>query len=169
LRQTLRLSGSHWLPPQAAYESQRRTASAVLHRIRWNVVCRFSVAFDFERLAPLGWNLSLHDAGRWQSLAISECGDAQVPFNARELRRLSHGEANDEGIGLAVLWPFRLGHPPLFIPWSEMNMSQVNWLYLFPLVRFDFEQEPSVALFIEPKLARKIQEAIGQSWFQKIG
>jgi hypothetical protein len=77
--------------------------------------------------------------------------------------------ANDEGIGLSVLWPFRLGHPPLFIPWSEMNLSQVNWLYLFPLVRCDFVQEPSVALFIEPKLARRIQEAIGRCWFQEIG
>ncbi len=76
---------------------------------------------------------------------------------------------NEEGIGFSVLWPFRVGHPPLYIPWSDVNTSQVKFLYLFPLIRFDFVQEPSVALFIDCNLARRIQAAIDQSWFQEIG
>jgi hypothetical protein len=26
-----------------------------------------------------------------------------------------------EGIYLSVMWPFSLGHPPLFIPWGELH------------------------------------------------
>jgi hypothetical protein len=29
--------------------------------------------------------------------------------------------SSPDGIYLSVMWPFRLGHPPLFIPWTEIH------------------------------------------------
>ena len=28
---------------------------------------------------------------------------------------------NEHGLAIAVVWPLRFGHPPLFIPWSEFH------------------------------------------------
>jgi hypothetical protein len=72
---------------------------------------------------------------------------------------------NEDGLRLSVFSMFRLGHPPIFIPWSEITATQVKRFFIFPLVRFDFVRVPSVAMFINPQLARKIQIALGYSWF----
>lgn len=73
---------------------------------------------------------------------------------------------NDEGIGLSVLFPFRLGHPPLFIPWSEVLVAQVRRFFLFNRVRLTFPEEASVRIDMNTKLAERIQKAIGHSWFE---
>jgi hypothetical protein len=38
--------------------------------------------------------------------------------------------ANPEGIYLAVFFPFRVAHPPIFIPWNEVTLSKsrVFWV-----------------------------------------
>lgn len=72
---------------------------------------------------------------------------------------------NDGGLGLAILFPFRIGHPPLFIPWSEVEVSEVKRLFFLRRVRLTFPEEPSIWIEISTGLARKIQAAIGQDWF----
>ncbi len=46
--------------------------------------------------------------------------------------------ANGEGLRLS-LWPLiRIGHPPIFLPWSEMQASASNYLWLKMLrIRMD--------------------------------
>jgi hypothetical protein len=39
----------------------------------------------------------------------------------------------DDGVRIAVLWPFRPGHAPLFIPWGELKEPRVR--RVFPFVR----------------------------------
>jgi hypothetical protein len=29
--------------------------------------------------------------------------------------------SSPEGLWLSTMWPFRVGHPPIFIPWSEIH------------------------------------------------
>jgi hypothetical protein len=39
--------------------------------------------------------------------------------------------SNDDGVYLSTLWPFRLGHPPLLIPWGEIHdvtTSRFLWM-----------------------------------------
>lgn len=37
---------------------------------------------------------------------------------------------NDEGFRVAVAWPLRLGHRPLFIPWSDLhNITEDNMMF----------------------------------------
>ncbi len=45
--------------------------------------------------------------------------------------------ASTEGIHVAVMVFFRLGHPPLFIPWSEMHDVSTRRILLFEYVGFD--------------------------------
>ena len=73
--------------------------------------------------------------------------------------------ANEDGIGLALPFMFRVGHPPLFIPWSEVVVSRTRRLLVFERVRFTFPEIPSVWLEVGPRLAGKIQKAIGREWF----
>jgi hypothetical protein len=38
---------------------------------------------------------------------------------------------NDGGLQMSVLWPFRIGHPPLFIPWGEFHNIYEKRHFLF--------------------------------------
>lgn len=59
-----------------------------------------------------------------------------------------------EGIYLSVFLPFRLGHPPLFIPWDAMhNASEHRFLWL-KTIAFDVGT-PRITTM---RLARKIFE-----------
>ena len=57
----------------------------------------------------------------WQSLSIglTNYGNCLTVYSS------------DEGLDLSVLLPFRLGHPPLFIPWddlSEPKVTKIMWV-----------------------------------------
>jgi hypothetical protein len=53
--------------------------------------------------------------------------------------------ANSRGLYLAVVLPFRPGHPPLFIPWEAIDIRQPNpgWD-----IEFAFRQFPGVFLTV---------------------
>jgi hypothetical protein len=72
--------------------------------------------------------------------------------------------ANEEGIRIAVSFMFRIGHPPLFIPWAETRARQEKFLIFWKNTRFTFAKVPDVPFRISNKLAKKIQEAVGQAW-----
>ena len=40
----------------------------------------------------------------------------------------------ETGLGLSVIFPFRIGHPPLFIPWVEFHSAKVAWLLFIPVI-----------------------------------
>jgi len=61
--------------------------------------------------------------------------------------------ANPEGLFLAVSCPLRLGHPPLFIPWSEVASIEPQRFLSFPMVRFRFKQAPKVSLAVSRRVA----------------
>lgn len=85
-------------------------------------------------------------AGGWTRLA-REFADTEEHV-AKPLRRawfqsgslglMNYGsclnmQAYEDGVRLAVLWPFRPGHPPLFIPWRELKEAHEK--RVFPFVR----------------------------------
>jgi hypothetical protein len=71
--------------------------------------------------------------------------------------------ANAEGLYLAMFFPFRFGHPPLFIPWQDISARPVRYFWS-RMHRFEFRQVPSVRLRLKEKLVRKIQVAAGSAW-----
>lgn len=53
--------------------------------------------------------------------------------------------ADPQGLFLAVAFPFRVGHPPLFIPWSDMTVAPSSH-FLQPPLTFSFVHCPSARL-----------------------
>jgi hypothetical protein len=55
----------------------------------------------------------------------------------------------------SVWFPFRLGHPPLLIPWNDVRArGERRWW--IPIVVLSFDREPNVALRISRRLARRL-------------
>jgi len=64
--------------------------------------------------------------------------------------------ADSKGLFLSVLFPFRIAHAPLFIPWSEIQTSPTRYFFFFPMVKLQFKQEPSVSMRFMRGLASKL-------------
>ncbi|MBN2002908.1 MAG: hypothetical protein JXA21_06095 [Anaerolineae bacterium] len=66
--------------------------------------------------------------------------------------------ANPEGLYLAVMPLFRIAHPPLWIPWNEVEIiEQAGFLGLSKAFRF--VQKPEIILFMFPNLSDKLLAA----------
>jgi hypothetical protein len=90
-------------------------------------------------------------------------------FQDAQFRLLTHYNniltvgSNADGLYLAVFLPFRIGHPPLFIPWQDVSVRPGTFLW-FRIYKFEFRQVPSVRLQLREKLGKKIQIAAGSAW-----
>jgi hypothetical protein len=67
--------------------------------------------------------------------------------------------ANQAGLHLACIVPFRVGHPPLFIPWSELEMKHERF-FLFRVVTLRANACPRVAIRFRSKFFAKVEEVI---------
>jgi len=113
--------------------------------------------------------------GGWSALAAAYA--AAGPFEGRlwrfrsgALRRLSGYNgcltvgAGKRGLYLAVMLLFRAGHPPLFVPWSDITVTtETDRLFFlkYSFVQFRFAHVPDVPLRLPEKLAREIAGALG--------
>lgn len=64
--------------------------------------------------------------------------------------------ANKYGLYLSVLSIFRVGHPPLFIPWTDISTEAIPRRLLPDVVKFSFAKQPEVPIILFKKLAAKI-------------
>jgi hypothetical protein len=72
--------------------------------------------------------------------------------------------ADPSGLYLSVLFPFRIGHPPLFLPWHEVSVWR-RWKVLgLRNVELRLGQEEQLPFQISGNLADRIQAAAGSSW-----
>jgi len=113
----------------------------------------------------------------WQALAGSY--RAQYPFEgARWVGQSAtlrwgmgyHGNltvgADAAGLRLSVLFLFRPGHPPLFIPWQDVSVESRRVLF-GRRCRLQFRQAGGVSLTINQALADKLRTAAGGAWPQE--
>ena len=63
---------------------------------------------------------------------------------------------NKYGLYLAVIPIFRLGHPPLFIPWTEISTEAGSRRFFVDFVKFKFAKQPDVPVLFSKKLAARI-------------
>ncbi len=69
--------------------------------------------------------------------------------------------ANSQGLYLSVLFLFRIGHDPLFIPWSEITVTETT-TGLFKRVKLQFKRLSAVPVTIDRRLAEKlVKESYG--------
>jgi hypothetical protein len=59
---------------------------------------------------------------------------------------------NAEGIYLALLLPFRIGHPPLLVPWQDVSCSKAH-SFIISRAELRFSKAPEVSIVISQKLA----------------
>ena len=65
--------------------------------------------------------------------------------------------ANRDGLYLAVLFLFRVGMPPLFIPWSEITVRRERRWFM-RRIRFTLGNETQIPLWITQRLGDRILE-----------
>ncbi len=70
--------------------------------------------------------------------------------------------ANREGLYLKPMFLFRLGQPPLFIPWHDISIRQGGFLLKY--MEFQFQRAPSVRLKLYPNLVGRLAKAAGKAW-----
>jgi hypothetical protein len=73
--------------------------------------------------------------------------------------------ANPESLYLSVIIPFRLFHPALLIPWTEIEVETGKVLFGFidtAVFRIGTEERVRVRIF--GKLVRRVRQAAGRGW-----
>jgi hypothetical protein len=71
--------------------------------------------------------------------------------------------ANSAGLYLSITLPPRIGHPALFIPWSEISVTRKKVLW-FKRVQLRLGSDLSIPLQISEYLANKLKQSAGTSW-----
>ena len=71
--------------------------------------------------------------------------------------------ANAQGLYLAVLFLFRFGHPPLFIPWQDIAVKTGETLW-WRWTEFRFRQAPGVFLRVFGRIGDEVKSSAGQFW-----
>ena len=64
---------------------------------------------------------------------------------------------NPSGLYLSVLPLFRPGHPPLFIPWSDVTVGNEQ-RFLRSYIAFRFRQAPDTSLWLWERFGREVLE-----------
>ncbi len=89
---------------------------------------------------------------------------ADMRFNSHYNGCLTVG-ADSSGLFLVPLFIFRLGHPPLLVPWSEiLSQRKKRFFGLMDVVELQLGRSEEVPLTINMKLAAWIEAAVGTDW-----
>jgi hypothetical protein len=60
-----------------------------------------------------------------------------------------------DALHLSVLFPFRIGHPPLCIPWTEITMHKATFLWM-PFVVLTLGKQERIPMRISGRMAGKL-------------
>jgi hypothetical protein len=67
---------------------------------------------------------------------------------------------NTEGLHVSIVFPFRIGHPPLFFPWIDISATEKRGFF-FRGFELRFSRCPSIPFVISKRLMNKISEPSG--------
>ncbi len=87
---------------------------------------------------------------------------ASMRWNTRFGNCLTVGVAPN-GLYLSVVPIFRLGHPPLHIPWEQITVSERGFLF-WRRVRLGLGRESNIPFSIGTRLASRLRTAEGDHW-----
>ena len=65
-------------------------------------------------------------------------------------------DCRPEGLVLSVRGPFRLAHPPLLIPWSQVKAEDLSVLWTIPATRLELGSDAQIPLTIFKREAREL-------------
>jgi hypothetical protein len=61
----------------------------------------------------------------------------------------------EDALYLSILFLFRIGHPPLCIPWKEIQMRRTKFLW-FRFVILTLGEQERIPMRISERMARKL-------------
>jgi hypothetical protein len=64
---------------------------------------------------------------------------------------------NYQGFTLSIIFLFLIGHPPLFIPWNEIVISEKQQ-DIFSKVKLQFPRHPDIYLTLTRQFAEKLSQ-----------
>jgi hypothetical protein len=117
-------------------------------------------------------SISLSTIGGWRRLAEyyrlnTPFAGTKWHFRSASFRRfvgyngvLTVG-ASPEGLYLSVLFPFRIGHPPLLIPWQHVRKFRPSALSIFSIPLALGEHDP-VRVSLSKRLVHHFEESYGR-------
>jgi hypothetical protein len=114
-------------------------------------------------MAHLGW------AKLARCYRASESFDGKRRFfRTAEVGQSSYRNCLTTGVSpralhLSVLFPFRVGHPPLQIPWEDISASDIRWL-LGRGYELRFRLAPHVTIRLSSQLGDALQSEAGLRW-----
>ena len=120
-------------------------------------------------------SVTISAIGGWMTLAkkYRHCGEfkgeqwgsqsGDMRFIAGYRNGLNLG-VNEKGLYLSTILPFRIAHPPLFIPWTEVSVEWKKTASSWPGVKLILDRESNVPLWINEKLAVELKRTAGNSW-----
>ena len=92
-------------------------------------------------------------------------------FRTAYMRFLSHYSnvitigSDRTGLYMSLFHLFRIGHPPLLIPWPEVTILQGEHFYFFfKTKKFFLGREERIPLRISASLAENLRQAAGPAW-----
>ena len=140
-----------------ALDAEKATLFLIAFTALWILMC---IAFSM-------W-------GGWSQLTDRYRGTlskakAKWRFESASMRRMAaypgclKFSVGREGLGISILFLFRVGHPPLLIPWTDIT-THTSESRIIKKVRLEFAKEPNVPLTISLKLARRIRDASTAYW-----
>jgi hypothetical protein len=115
--------------------------------------------------------------GGWMTIARSypvqqDFGGEEFWWRSGRIGWVNYGSclnlvASSHGLRVSVSLPFRLAHPPFFVPWAEVHSEHSRRLF-FRVVRLRFARAPEATLEISHRLAVRLAAA-SNSAFQLPG
>lgn len=107
--------------------------------------------------------------GGWSALAVAYRHDGAFTgerwrfegarFGWASYRGALNVGANSTGLHLRPIWPFRVAHPPLFIPWRDVSMRRTR--FIFTAYEISFEKVPAVRMQVSARLGERLLQAAG--------
>ena len=123
--------------------------------VMWSLVSYLlSVIGGWSRLAEDYRSERPIEGRRWRFQSAS------MRFSTAYSNVLTIG-ASEAGLSLSVLFLFRLGHPPLFIPWSDLRKVGDGGFIMGQ--RLEISKAPTIALRLRNSLVDRIETARGRS------
>jgi hypothetical protein len=121
------------------------------------------IAISFVLSRASGW----HKLGEKYSRIDFVSGERWRFRSARLRHSVSYNNcvifiSNREGLGISVFFLFRFGHPPLFIPWTDISISNETKFFR-KAIRFTVGREFPIPIMVHINLGAKILAAAGRN------
>jgi hypothetical protein len=167
------------------YETKQFTNGrnhAIVSCMNSEIVTTILIILAFFIIFPLFWSGIVFFISRlsgWSSMAETytyhEPHAAQCYSGQSAILRLTSSYkgvlkicADDQGLYFSVMFLFRPGHSPFFVPWGEISGTKKNY-FLYNVVDLRFQRTPNLPFRIYRRTADRLRDVANGRWAYEEG